>query len=110
MKDSETGGHMPDLTVNKYGEFDECHCGNSPDTDGFHPCNDEGVNVEPDATWGDLWSLNKCDRCGAIYDLEGKAFNKYPNMIIPRCDPLPVSGYAERKWNFQANDDSERDG
>ena len=99
---------MPDLTVNKYGEFDECECGNSPDTDGFHPCDDEGVNVEPDATWGDLWSLNRCDRCGAIYDLDGKAFTKDSDfMILPRCAPLAVGGYDfnEAREQFRADAD-----
>lgn len=41
-----------------------CVCGNRLDLDGFHPCNQDGVEVEPvEGQWEDLYA---CDRCGRI--------------------------------------------
>ena len=29
-----------------------CHCGNSPESDGFYPCNANGIEVDPNALQG----------------------------------------------------------
>lgn len=39
-----------------------CICGNTPGSDGFYPCNEEGHEVEPDAEWHDLYVCAKCGR------------------------------------------------
>lgn len=51
-------GVSPDMYV--------CECGNSPSEEGFHPCLEDGTNVEPESGsgWVDLY---KCDRCEQIY-------------------------------------------
>jgi hypothetical protein len=44
-----------------------CLCGNTPPSDGFATCNEEGEDMEP--TLGGGWtSLFVCNRCGRIVD------------------------------------------
>jgi hypothetical protein len=40
-----------------------CICKNTPDSDGFFPCDMEGNEVEPEAGWANLYV---CARCGRI--------------------------------------------
>lgn len=41
----------------------ECVCGNTPVSDGFFPCNDNGDEVEPvEGQWEDLYVCAKCGR------------------------------------------------
>ena len=42
-----------------------CICKNTPDSDGFFPCDKEGNEVEPDAGWANLYI---CAKCGRIID------------------------------------------
>ncbi len=48
------------------GDAFECPCGNTTHHEGFHPCLEDGTNVEPEVKsgWVDLY---KCDRCEQIY-------------------------------------------
>ena len=39
-----------------------CICGNTPSSDGFYPCNEEGCEMEPEAGWRDLYVCGKCGR------------------------------------------------
>jgi len=41
-----------------------CNCGNTPDADGFYPCNEEGIEVDPtEKEWnGENYACNKCGR------------------------------------------------
>ena len=38
-----------------------CTCGNKESTGGFGPCDAEGVDMEPDAGWPDLYRCNNCN-------------------------------------------------
>jgi len=40
-----------------------CVCGNTPTSDGFYPCDQNGNEIEPVKGWQDLYV---CDRCGRI--------------------------------------------
>lgn len=40
-----------------------CVCGNTPTSDGFYPCDQNGNEMEPVKGWPDLYS---CGRCGRI--------------------------------------------
>jgi len=40
-----------------------CVCGNTPSSDGFYPCDQNGNEMEPVKGWQDLYV---CDRCGRI--------------------------------------------
>jgi hypothetical protein len=39
-----------------------CICKNTPVSDGFYPCNKEGIEVEPTAEWDGLYVCAKCGR------------------------------------------------
>jgi hypothetical protein len=39
-----------------------CICTNTPNADGFYPCDSDGNQVEPDAGWNDLYVCAKCGR------------------------------------------------
>ncbi len=43
-----------------------CACGNDPETGGFHPCLEDGTEVDPDSdcNWKDLYA---CAKCGQLY-------------------------------------------
>lgn len=41
-----------------------CKCGNTADSDGFYPCDSDGLDVEPVGDWDGLYS---CGRCGHLY-------------------------------------------
>ncbi|OJW82313.1 MAG: hypothetical protein BGO69_17135 [Bacteroidetes bacterium 46-16] len=44
-----------------------CICGNTPDSDGFYPCDVKGKEIEPDKTSG--WNgLYLCHRCSRVID------------------------------------------
>lgn len=45
-----------------------CTCGNTPDSQGFFPCNSNGDYVEPTP---EEWKTDSyvCDRCGNIIDM-----------------------------------------
>src|SRR5882724_425750 len=45
-----------------------CVCGNTPCSDGFYPCNEKGVEVEPDARW--TTNCYVCAKCGRIINFE----------------------------------------
>jgi hypothetical protein len=42
-----------------------CICNNTPDSDGFFPCNKEGDEIEPVTGWDGLYV---CARCGRIIE------------------------------------------
>jgi hypothetical protein len=44
------------------GEW-ECLCRNTSHSEGFHPCDLAGVDVEPDYEWDEIY---RCDRCGRL--------------------------------------------
>jgi hypothetical protein len=48
-----------------------CVCGNTPDSDGFFPCDEQGEFIEPtlDSDWNGLYV---CDRCGQLHKEEGE--------------------------------------
>ena len=48
------------------GDMFKCSCGNTTHQEGFHPCLEDGTNVEPEpgSGWVDLY---KCDRCEQIF-------------------------------------------
>ena len=50
-----------------------CSCGNRPDLEGFHPCNEQGELIEPDIDWPYLY---RCDRCGLIIHDSGEIVGK----------------------------------
>jgi hypothetical protein len=46
-----------------------CLCGNTPDSDGFFPCDKEGNEMEP--VIGSAWAgLYVCGGCGRIIDVD----------------------------------------
>ncbi len=46
-----------------------CVCGNIPESDGFYPCDEDGLEIEP--TKESRWSgLYVCARCSRIIDQE----------------------------------------
>ena len=46
-----------------------CIRGNTPDSDGFYPCDKDGNQVEPTPEdWKTNWYV--CDRCGRMIDQE----------------------------------------
>lgn len=58
-----------------------CVCGNTPDSDGFYPCDANGNEVEPVEGWKDLYV---CANCGRIIDqhtLEVVGRNPEPKML-----------------------------
>lgn len=42
-----------------------CICGNTPDTGGFYPCDEDGDLIEPGGDWDRLY---RCERCGRVID------------------------------------------
>jgi len=45
-----------------------CICGNTPNGNGFYPCDERGREIEPLAgVWKDLYA---CDRCGRMINSE----------------------------------------
>ena len=52
-----------------------CQCGNFAESDGFTPCDQEGISVEPEVGKG--WTgLVVCLRCNAVYDQTGVEYLK----------------------------------
>jgi hypothetical protein len=57
---------MSIITTHKAGEAFVCVCGNTPDSDGFFPCDEAGRIIEPtaDSDWDGLYV---CERCGQLH-------------------------------------------
>lgn len=53
------------ISHNEIGENFICVCGNNELSSGFVPCNERGVEVEPDRFWRQLLV---CAECGLIVD------------------------------------------
>jgi len=47
----------------------KCDCGNTPHSEGFHPCDRSGASMEPEPGWPGLY---RCDRCDTIYGMGGQ--------------------------------------
>ena len=47
-----------------------CKCGNTPHTDGFSACDNQGAEIEPDDKWDDLFLCLRCDRIINMHTLE----------------------------------------
>ena len=61
-----------------------CICGNTPDSDGFFPCDTNGNEMLPtlDSGWSGIYI---CVRCGRIINqdtLEIVGFNPHPKRLI----------------------------
>jgi hypothetical protein len=60
-----------------------CICGNSPASDGFYSCDEDGNEVEPThADWKTDWYV--CARCGRMIDvdtLEIVGRNEHPKFL-----------------------------
>ncbi len=59
-----------------------CDCGNEPGTDGFFPCDEEGLVVDPSP---EDWTSNRyrCMRCGAISEPLGEPEPERPPRQLP---------------------------
>jgi hypothetical protein len=57
---------MSIIPTHKAGETFVCDCGNTPDSDGFFPCDEAGRIIEPtaDSDWDGLYV---CERCGQLH-------------------------------------------
>lgn len=72
----KTGGQM---MMNAFGEDWHCVCGNTEISDGFHPCNAVGEEIEPDEDW---LELVVCGRCGEMYTHDGIVYGKaHPEVV-----------------------------
>ena len=45
-----------------YPEAWVCLCGNTPSSDGFYPCDEEGNEMEPVKGWNNLYVCARCRR------------------------------------------------
>lgn len=74
---------------NEYGDWMECLCGNTPESDGFYTSLADGEYIEPLA--GSAWEgLTTCASCGRIINPEAW-------LVVGQA----VEGFAERyiaKW------------
>jgi hypothetical protein len=57
-----------------------CICKNTPDAEGFFPCDKEGNQMEPEAGWEDLYVCAKCGRIINQKTLEVVARNPNPKF------------------------------
>ena len=60
-----------------------CICGNTPDSDGFFPCDTNGNEMQPtlDSGWSGIYI---CARCGRVINqdtLEVVGFNPHPKLL-----------------------------
>ncbi len=77
-----------DLYINEAGDDDwTCLCGNTSHTDGFHPCDADGNDVEPDNYWSEIY---RCDRCGRIIKVTGKIVGQTKDELM-----------SESQWKYR---------
>ena len=60
-----------------------CICGNTPDSDGFFPCDAKGNEVEPVEGWKELYV---CANCGRIIH-QSTRLKLWAKIHIRRCSP-----------------------
>lgn len=68
--------------INKDREDEDdwiCLCGNTSHTEGFHPCDADGKDVEPDNYWSEIY---RCDRCGRIIKITGKIVGQTKDELM----------------------------
>jgi len=86
---------MSIITTHKAGETFVCDCGNTPDSDGFFPCDEAGRIIEPtaDSDWDGLYNTPDsdgffpCDEAGRI--IEPTADSDWDGLYVcERCGQL----------------------